>query len=279
IGLELEDIRDGAALGGAPHLGNFVNFFHVRASRRGEKHQVIVRGRGKKMFHEIAFLFLGSAFARLHADHTLASAPLRTKRAHSRAFNKAPMSNADDATLVRDQIFHVDLRLIGRDFRQACRAVFVANFPKLFFDNREDTLLFGQDVAEVFDGVEEFLVLLVDLFSLEPRQLIQPKIKDFISLMFAEGVAAICQAGFTANQYADLLDLTLGEFEGQQFYSGFIAAGRSANNAEKFVEISERNEVTLERFSALFRFTQFEAGATQHNLAPVLDIAGVCFLE
>src|SRR5205814_7509874 len=86
--------------------------------------------------------------------------------------------------------------------------------------------------------------------------------------MFAEGIAAICQAGLTANQYADLLDLTLGEFEGQQFYSGFIATGGSANNPKKFVEISERNEITLERFGALLRFTQLKASAAQHNIAP-----------
>src|SRR2546421_10202271 len=97
--------------------------------------------------------------------------------------------------------------------------------------------------------------------------------------MFAEGIAAICQAGLTANQYADLLDLTLGEFEGQQFYSGFIATGGAANNSEKFVEISERNEVTLERFGALLRFTQVKTSAAQHNLAPRPVIAAVRFLE
>ena len=97
--------------------------------------------------------------------------------------------------------------------------------------------------------------------------------------MFAEGVAAICQAGLTANQYADLLDLTFGEFEGQQFYSRFIAIGRSANDAEKFVEIGERDEITFESFRALFRFAQFETRAAQHDFAPMLDVAGIRFLE
>src|SRR5437899_201018 len=97
--------------------------------------------------------------------------------------------------------------------------------------------------------------------------------------MLAEGIAGICQAGLTANQYADLLDLTLGEFERQQFYPGFITSGGSTNDAEKFVKIRERNEVTLERFGALLRFTQLKASAAQHNIAPMLDIAGVRFLE
>ena len=106
------------------------------------------------MLHEIAFLFLGGAFARLHADHAFAAAALGTKRAHCRPFNKAPMSNADDAAFVRDQVFHVNLGLIRRELCEARGAVFVANFSELLFDNREDTLLFGQDVAKVFDGFE-----------------------------------------------------------------------------------------------------------------------------
>src|SRR5262249_44401084 len=97
--------------------------------------------------------------------------------------------------------------------------------------------------------------------------------------LLAEGVAAICQASFAANQYADLLDLPPAEFEGQQFYSRFIATGRSANNSEEFIEIGERNQVTLERLGALLRLAQLEAGATQHHFAAVLDIARVRFLK
>lgn len=85
------------------------------------------------MFDKIAFLLLSSAFARLHAYHAFATAPLRAKRAYGRAFDETAMGDADDATLIRNEIFHVDLRLIGRDFRQARRAVFIVNFPELFF--------------------------------------------------------------------------------------------------------------------------------------------------
>ena len=61
------------------------------------------------MLYEIAFLCFCGAFARLHSDHAFAAAPLRTKRAHRRAFDKTAMGDADDATLVRDEVFHVNL--------------------------------------------------------------------------------------------------------------------------------------------------------------------------
>ena len=149
---------------------------------------------------------------------------------------------------VRDEIFHVNLALIGHDLRQARRAVLVANLAELFFDDREDALLFGQNVAKIFDRFEKFLVFLIDLLALEPGELIQAKIKDFVSLLFAEGVAAICQAGLAANQDADLLDLPPGEFEGQQFYSRFIATGRTANDADEIRPDSPARSDNLRAF-------------------------------
>src|SRR5262245_15767052 len=128
IGFQLKDVRNRTSLRSASHLGNFVNFLHVSASRARKKHQVIVRGGGKEMLNEIAFFLLGGAFARLHADDAFAAAPLRAKCAYGRAFDKTTVSDADNATLISDKIFHIDLSLIGSNFRQARRAVLVADF-------------------------------------------------------------------------------------------------------------------------------------------------------
>ena len=54
---------------------------------------------GKEMLDEIAFVFLGRAFARRHSDDAFAAAPLRTERAHRGALDEAAMRDADDAFL------------------------------------------------------------------------------------------------------------------------------------------------------------------------------------
>ena len=123
---QLEQIRDGAAFGGAAHFRNFVNFLDVGAARFGEEHQVIVRGRGEEMLDEIAFLFLGRAFARRHADDAFAAAPLRAERADRGALDESAVRDADDAALVGDEILHVDLAFVGDELRsgaasRACR--------------------------------------------------------------------------------------------------------------------------------------------------------------
>src|SRR6266481_5373074 len=81
------------------------------------------------------------------------------------------------------------------------------------------------------------------------------------------------------NQNPELFHLTFREFECEQFHSRFVTIGRAANDAQKFVEIRQRNEITFQRFCALFRLAQFETRAAQDDFAAMLDISGVCFLE
>ena len=182
-------------------------------------------------------------------------------------------------SFVGDQILHVDLAFIGHDLGQTRGGVFSLNLAQLFFDDLKDALLFRQNVAQVFDRLDQLLVFVDDFLALQPGQLIKAQIKNLIRLMFAESITAIREARFVANQDADLFDLPAGEFEGQQFDSRFFAIGRAANDANKFVQVRERDEVTFERLGALFGFAQFVAGAAEDDFAPVLDEGLVRFLK
>ena len=163
--------------------------------------------------------------------------------------------------------------------RQARRAMFVADFAQLFLDDGENALLFRQNVAQIFDRLDQLLVFLVDLFALESGQLIQAKIEDLVGLVFAEGVAAIRQARLDCESECRSARPVFGEFEGEQFHSRFVAIGRSANDADEFIEIRQRDEITFERFGALLRFAQFEARPAQNDFAAMLDVSGVRLLE
>src|SRR5437764_811104 len=106
-----------------------------------------MRGSSEQMFDEIALFFLGRALARLHANDAFAAAPLCTKRTNGGALNKTAVRDVDDATLIGNEVLHIDLRLIRNDFRQARRTVFVANLAQFLFDDGEDALLFGENIA------------------------------------------------------------------------------------------------------------------------------------
>ena len=117
------------------------------------------------------------------------------------------------------------------------------------------------------------LYSLVDLFALESGELIKAQIENLVRLMFAESVTTIGQARFVANENADFLDLFPGELEGEQFHARFLAIGRSADDADEFIEIRQRDEITFERLGALFGFAQFEARPAQDDFAAMLDVS------
>ena len=76
-----------------------------------------------------------------------------------------------------------------------------------------------------------------------------------------------------------MFDLAFRKIESEQFHTRFISVGRSANDANEFIEIGQRNEVTFECFRAFLGFAQFEARPTQHDIAAVLYVGGVRFFE
>ncbi len=231
------------------------------------------------MLDEVALLVLSRAFACGHADDTFAAAALRAKCTDGGALDEAAVRNADDAAFVRDEIFHVNLTLVPRELGQARRPVLIANFAQLLLDDRENALFLRQNVLQIFDRVDQLFVFFVDLFPLEPRQLIKAKIENLIRLMLAKSVAAFHQSRRVADNDADLLDLPFRKFKGEQFDARLVAVGRSTNDPNEFVEIFERNQVTFERFGALFRLAQFETRAAQHHFASMLDVGGVRFFE
>ena len=68
--------------------------------------------------------------------------------------------------------------------------MFVADFAQLFLNDGENARFFRQNIAQIFDRVDQLFVFLVNLFPFESGQLIQAKIENLVCLVFAEGVAA-----------------------------------------------------------------------------------------
>ncbi len=87
------------------------------------------------------------------------------------------------------------------------------------------------------------------------------------------------QARRIANEDADLLDLLFGELEREKFDSCFFAIGWSANDTNKFVQIRECDEITLESLRPFFGLAQFEPSPTQDDVAPMFDVSRVRILE
>src|SRR5437867_1409555 len=111
-----------------------------------------------------------------------------------------------------------------------------------------------QDVHQVLDSRYHLAVLRFDLLAFEPGQLIQTKVKNGISLLLTENIAAIGEARFAANQNPQPFDLLPAKLKREQFDPRFLAVVGSANDADELVEIRQRNQIPLQRFSPLLGF-------------------------
>ena len=140
-GLELEEIGDAAAFGGAAHLGDLKDALDVAPAFLGEEHEVIVRGGGEEVLDEIAVL-LRLPFAGLHAHDAFAAAALGAVGGDGGALEEAVVGDGDDGALIGDEVLHGDLALRGGDLGAARVAVLLLNLAQLVLDDFQDALFF-----------------------------------------------------------------------------------------------------------------------------------------
>src|SRR5262249_14911324 len=157
-------------------------------------------------------------------------ATLRAERAHRGALDKTAVGDADNATLVNDQILHIDLAFVASEIGQAIRTVLISNFAEFLFDNRQDAFLFRQNVAQILNRVDQFLVFGNDLVPLHPGELVEAKLQDLIGLVFAERVTPVDQTRLVPNENADFLHLLFRKLERKQLDPRLISIARFADN-------------------------------------------------
>ena len=78
---------------------------------------------------------------------------------------------------------------------------------------------------------------------------------------------------------AERLGLAAREVVGGDLGASFLAVGGPADDLDHLVQVRERDEVAFQRLGAALGLPQVEAGAAQHNLAAMLDVAVNQLLE
>ena len=279
-GLEVQNVGDRFSLGRAAHLGNLVDTLDVAAAGLGEEDEVVVRACGEEVLDEVIILGVVLRLLGGHADDPLATALLGAVRADGRSLDEPLVGDGDDAPLVGDEVLDGDLPLLGNELGETGAGMLVPDGLQLGLDDREDALLSGKDVEEVLDGLQEFLILVVELVTLEPGQLVETQFKDGVGLRLAEAVLSlVVETGLMAQEDAELLDFLLAEAQRQQAGTGLVAVLRIADDLDEVIKVRQGDEVALELLGARLGLAEEEAGAAQDDLAAVLDEAGDRFLE
>ncbi len=213
------------------------------------------------------------ALARGHANDAASSAALRAIAGDVRALDQRAVRDGDDHALVGDQVLDRDLAFVGHDLRAALIAVLVLDGVELLLDDREHAYLLRENVTEILDLLQQFLVLADDLVALQAGQLIEAQLEDGVDLLRADEIAAISHARLIVDADAVALRLALGEIIRGQLASRFLAVGGTTDDLDHLVQIGQRDEIPLKVLGPPLRFPQVVPRAAHHDFAAMLDVA------
>ena len=252
---------------------------HVHPAQVREEHEVIVSAAREEMLNEVAVLGL-VRLAGAHADDPLATALLGPVAGDIGPLDEPVVGQGDDDPLVGDQVLDGHFAFVGDDLGHARRGVLFLQLAQLLLDDGKHAGLLGENVQKVLDPLDELGVLGLDLVDFEAGELVQAKFQDGVNLTLGQRVAArSIQTFVAADEDAPTLHLGAGPFKGQQLDARLVAGLGTADDPDELIEVVQGANVALEQLGALLGLTQLEAGATQHDLAAMLDIALDDFLE
>ena len=132
-----------------------------------------------------------------HVDHRVlvaggdallahAALTLRGVLARARALDVAVAGQGEDALLLLDEVFNVDLVLDLLNFGLALIAVLVADLKKLVLQNALEHRLVCEQLDKVRDLLFEFVVLVLQLFTVKTLQGLQAHIENGLRLNIGE---------------------------------------------------------------------------------------------
>ena len=164
-------------------------------------------GRGGEHVHNAIL------FARGDALFAHAALTLRGVLARARALDVAVAGQGEDALLLLDEVFNVDLVLDLLNFGLARIAVLVADLKKLVLQNALEHRLVGEKLDKIGDLLFQLVKLVLELFAVESLQGLQAHIEDGLRLNIGEGKALhelfLCVVIARADDVDDLVDVVL----------------------------------------------------------------------
>ena len=235
------------------------------------------------MLDEIFFLGAG-------ADAAFAAAGLMAIRFGGGALDVAGMAHGDEHVGVGDEVFELDLVDLVHDLRAAIVAVGFVNFAQFPGDDLLEFLVAGENLFQFRDQVANRLQFLENFVDGELREAVQLQFEDGVDLRVAEVEGTGASGGFDFGGADETIlaavelhafellglavlgdgDVLLAEIL-EQVFLGFGAAGGTTNDADDVVEVVESDLVADQNVFALFRFAQFEDGATANHFHAVFN--------
>ena len=200
--LQLQQVGNVAALGGAAAFGYLVAFQAVHTALVRHEQHVVMRGANKQFLGKV-IVFLG------HAGHTAAAAVLGTVGVHRRALDVTFMGQGKDAGLFGDQVLNVHFSGNRLNGGAAVVTVLVGQSRQVGLDDLHGVGIVGQDILVIFNAGAQLAQLLIDLEDFQACETSQLQFYDSIGLRVVEaetlhnGRLCLCKAALAGADGGD----------------------------------------------------------------------------
>ena len=170
-----QQVDDVLARGVAAGLGQLVHLEPVDLADAGEEQQEVV-GAGDEEVLDLVLFF------EVHAGDADAAALLLAVGGDRQALDVAGLGDGDHHLLLGDEVFDVDVALVGHDLGAAVVVVEALDLAQLALDDAVDGVFVAEQLAQLLDAREQAGVLFLDLVALEAGELLEPQVEDGLGL-------------------------------------------------------------------------------------------------
>ena len=192
---------------------------------------------------------------RAHPLDTLAATVLATIGSKRHTLDVVVMRQRDDDIFLSNEVFDVDLRRINRELRTALIAILLLDCAELILDDAKDAVLVSQNGLELLDSLQDFLILLFDLLTLQTGQALQTQIQDSLSLFLRE------------------LETR------HECFTGNISRAALTDGRDDSIQMIQRNRQAFEDMSPCLCLGQLIAGPAGNDVFLMLDVVVQDLLE
>ena len=239
VGVDVQQILDGASLRVLRTFGYFVHLQPVALALLGEEHHGVVHRGRIDMFYEVLIAGFGTFGA-------YPTTVLCTEFAQRRTLDVAHVRDGDNHLVVGVEVFGVEF--LGRihDFGAALVAVFFFHLDEFVLNDLAAELVVHQDFLQVSNLFLDFLVFGVQLVLHQACELAQTHLND--------GTALYLSQLETLHQPRDGISGRLG----------------GTDDADYFVDIVRSDDQTFQNVGTLLSLAQVELRAADNDVVTML---------
>ena len=202
-----------------------------------------------------------------HADAAFAAAGLTPVGIDGSALEVAAVRDGDGHVFHRDQVFEADIAGVFDDLGAALIAEIFADLFEFLDDEFAEYFFGAQDFEVLADAPLDVEKFVGDLLLLHAGEALQLQFDDGLGLLFAE--LRQRRSGARGPQIKRVEDEVCGSRD--EVFTGFFGRPRSADDADDFIDIIERQTEAEQHVLAVARFAQFEIGTAANDIDAMLD--------